>query len=107
MEDEAHCLDFQIAPQSTSAQQEFRAIGEYAKALTNLRQSEDEKARIEEQIEVAEQVLTITAVNTSSTFTTTPQLLAATVQEVARLKEQITAVVRTPYLLVTRVLILI
>lgn len=76
-------------PQSTCAQQQSAALREYAKALHELEALKEEKAKIESQISTAEQVVTLAAVNNSSSFVATPQLVTAMVEEISRLKNEL------------------
>lgn len=85
-----HCLDFQVAPTSTEAQQSSLAVERYAKALQQLAELEEERDRVGEKIALMEQVATLTGVN----LTVTTQLVEAMLQEAAKLRKELECVVR-------------
>ena len=86
-------MDFQIVPHSSSAQQQSTALKEYAKALQEVEALKEEKAKIETQIATAEQVVTLAAVNNSTSFVATPQLVTSMVEEISRLKSELESIV--------------
>jgi hypothetical protein len=94
LEDEAHCLDFQIAPTSSTAQQQSSAIDTYVKNLQSLSSLREDRSSLEERAATVEQVLTLCAVNQSSRFTTTPQLVTAMTEEAAKLRNELQGIVR-------------
>ncbi len=90
-----HCLDFQIAPTSHTAQQQSVEIERYVKALQQLEASKEKREKILEKAKLTEQVLTLSAVNQSATFTITPALIEAMVEEAARLRKELDNIVST------------
>ena len=95
MEEDAHCLDLQVIPTSTAAQQQSVAIDMYIANLQKLSSLREERNKTETQAEVAEQVLTLAAVNHSATFTTTPALVEAMVEEATKLRNELRDLVRS------------
>lgn len=83
-----HCLDFQIAHHSSTAQQQSVAIQNYANHLQHLSTLREDRAKVEQRAQVTEQVLTLSAVNQSD-FTITPELVANMVQEAAKLRKEL------------------
>ena len=96
LEDAVHCLDFELAPTSATAQQQSSTIERYAKSLRQKADLEEEKSKLEQQAAVAEQVITLAAINMSATFTTTPDLVDAMATEAARLRKKIADTVSIP-----------
>lgn len=94
LEDAVHCLDFQIAPTSHTAQQQSADVHRYAKALQDLENSREEREKILERITVTEQFLTMSAMNQSATFTITPALVEAMVEEAAKSRKDLADIVR-------------
>lgn len=88
-----HCLDFQIVPTSRTAQQQSVAIDRYVKNLHQLAALKEERDRVHDKASIVEQVLTLSAVNQSATFTTTPQLVTAMLQEAAKLRQELENIV--------------
>lgn len=89
LEDAVHCLDFQIAPTSTTTQQQSAAIDKYAKNLQKLSALREERVRVDEKASTVEQVITLSAVNQSATFTTSPQLIELMLEEAAKLRKEL------------------
>jgi len=89
MEEEAHCLDFQVAPSSSAAAQGSVAIDTYVTNLRRLSSLREERDRVQQKSEVVEQVLTLSAVNQSATFTTTPALVEAMMEEATKLRSEL------------------
>lgn len=89
LEDAVHTLDFQIAPTSLTAQQQSVEIDNYVKALQKLEVKREEREKVLDKAKLTEQVLTLSAVNQSNTFTITPTLVEAMVKEAAQLRKEL------------------
>lgn len=96
LEDEVHCLDYQTVTSSTAQQ---LAIQAYALNIEKLSSLREEKLQVEGKAAMLEHVLTLSAVNESASFTTTPQLVQAMVKEAAKLRNELQAIVRSSHLL--------
>lgn len=94
MEDAAHCLDFQIAPTSNTAQQQSVAIDKYVKDMQHLSTLREERVKLNDKAAIVEQVLTLSAVNQSATFSTTPDLITAMLKEASKLRKELENTVR-------------
>lgn len=82
-------MDFQIAPTSLTAQQQSVEIDNYVKALQKLEVKREEREKVLDKAKLTEQVLTLSAVNQSNTFTITPTLVEAMVKEAAQLRKEL------------------
>jgi hypothetical protein len=94
LEDAVHKLDVDIA----AASDPCTSQNTFAVYVNNLRQLEtlrEEKDRVEQRAQLVEQVLTLSAVNQSSTFTMTPQLITGMVNEAANLRKEMAEIVST------------
>ena len=94
LEDAVHCLDYQIAPLSSTAQQ-IPALEKYVDSLHRLAAAQEERVKAEDKAAMYEQVATLSVVNESESFTTTPQLVTAMLQEAAKLRQEIVDLVST------------
>lgn len=90
LEDAVHCLDFEVAPTSSAAQQSSRAVEEYVKALQQLEKLKEEQVRVDQQATVMEQVTTLTSV---SSMTISPTLVEAMLEEAATLRHKLEGIV--------------
>ncbi len=86
-----HCLDFQVV--NTSTAQQSLAIQQYTKALQNLSNLKKERIRVEAKAALMEQVATLTTVNQSATFTATPLLIRAMLEEAAKVRKELEGIV--------------
>ena len=87
-----HSLDFQIAPSSQSAQQQSAEIEGYVRTLQQLKASRKEREKVIEQAKMTEQVLTLSAVQSSATTITTT-LVEAMTKEAKRLRKELETLV--------------
>ena len=94
LEDACHCLDLQMVTTSTSTAQQSAVIQQFVQNLERLSDLQEERATVEQRAAVAEQTLTLTAVNQSQTFTTTPALVSAMVKEAAKCRKELEHIVR-------------
>lgn len=90
LEDRAHHLDFQaVSSGSTVTQHLSAAVESYSKNQQQLSDLKEERMKVEEKVTLMEQVATLAAVNTSGSFTTTPTLLQAMLDEAAVLRQEL------------------
>lgn len=92
LEDAVHCLDFQVVPLSSTAQQ-IPALGKFVESLHRLAAAKEERVKASDKAALYEQVATLSAVNESESFTTTPQLVTAMLQEAAKLRKELEEIV--------------
>ena len=88
MEDAVHCLDYQVVNTSTTHSHGFLEYG--LQKLSSLR---EDRLRVEEKAALMEQVATLSALNQSATFSTTPQLVEAMLEEAAKLQKELDRIV--------------
>ncbi len=71
----------------------------YAEGLKERADMRERRCKVEEQAAIMEQVITLSAVNHSTTFTATPQLVEAMINEAAKLRGELATIVGIPHLI--------
>lgn len=93
LEAACHCLDYRMVTNSSSPQHSV-VVQQFLDNIQRLADLREERVRVEQRATTAEQVLTLSAVNQSGTFTTTPALVRAMAKEVARCRKNLEHIVR-------------
>ncbi len=83
------------------------AIDKYVKDLQELSALREEREKLDEKAAIVEQVLTMSAVSQSATFSTTPDLVTAMLKEASKLRKELGDNVREVLILKERVYITI
>lgn len=92
LENAVHQLDLELAAKScsTGTSTSFAAYIQATQQLATLKEDRD---RVQERATIVEQVTTLSAVNQSATFVTTPLLISAMLQEAAKLRQELQDIV--------------
>ena len=93
LEEEAHHLDFQLEYTSSVVREHSLTLEKYALDLEKLASLKEERANLQQRADIVEQVLTLSAVNNSTNFTTTPQLVTAMMSEAGKLRHELETLV--------------
>jgi len=83
-----HKLDYEIAA-AAAPQTSQTSFSTYINQQHELTAMKEERDRIEQQAQLMEQVITLSAVNQSATFTTTTHLITAMQKESTKLRKEL------------------
>lgn len=103
-------LDVKIAMETADSgtpPMTLTSFSEYISSLQLLSTLREDRSRVEQRATVVEQVLTLSAVNQSSTFTINTALISAMVKEAATIRKELRVIVSMAYIRAVTYLMLI
>lgn len=92
LENAVHKLDCELAATSITTGS-TTSFADHIQASEQLAKLKEDRVRVEQRATVVEQVITLSAVNQSASFSTTPLLVNAMLQEAAKLRQELQTIV--------------